>query len=198
VQAVVENPDISGSDLFGFVESNGYVSIEADHFSRAVTKPPFFWQRLPEIGRTGSGMTTFPVTAAGELPTADSPRLEYEVHLFSKGPMEIWAYHSPRNNVLQGDGIRYALSIDDDAPVVVNITKATNGLPMNKSWERNTADNVTRTATRHLITRPGHHVVKYWRVDPTMILQKLVLDTGGLKPSYLGPPESYLAKNQDN
>jgi hypothetical protein len=195
VQAVVNNVDLPRRTS-GFVEANGYVSIEADHYSRAVGGAGVSWRRIPDIGRTGAGMTPSPVTAASRTPGGNSPRLEYTVNLTTTGPVTVWAYLSPRNNVLWGDGLKYAVSIDDGAPQLVNITTATGAddTSMNRQWERNTSDNANRTATTHMISTPGQHTLKFWMVDPTVIVQNLIVDTGGLRPSYLGPPESVRLK----
>jgi hypothetical protein len=193
VQAVVKNPDVPRSSLRGFVESNGYVSMEAEHFDRAVQRAPVFWQLIPNIGRTASGMTPFPATAPRQQLGADGARLEYDVHLWSAGRIVVWAYLSPRNNVRSTDGLKYAVSVDSAEPQIVNVTTALNGIPMNRSFERNTSDNVNRTSTEHHIQAAGPHVLKFWAIDPTVVVQKLVIDTGGLEPSYLGPPESFRA-----
>lgn len=194
VQAVVRNPEAPRASLRGFIESNGYVSIEAEHYDRAVQREPLFWQRIPHIGRTGSGMTPFPATAPRQsIDGQNGARLEYDLHLWNAGKVVVWAYLSPRNNVRPTDGLKYAVSLDDAEPQVVNVTTALNGIPMNRSFERNTSDNVNRTSTEHQVQAPGAHVLKVWAIDPTVVIQKLVVDTGGLMDSYLGPPESFRA-----
>jgi hypothetical protein len=32
--------------------------------------------------------------------------------------------------------------------------------------------------------------VKYWMVTPGLVLERVIIDAGGVRPSYLGPPES--------
>jgi hypothetical protein len=41
------------------------------------------------------------------------------------------------------------------------------------------------------VSTPGYHTLHIWKVDPSIALDRIVIDTGKLKPSYLGPPESY-------
>ncbi|WP_395484580.1 glycosyl hydrolase 115 family protein [Streptomyces sp. KHY 26] len=192
VKAPVDNPDVSARKVSGFVEARGYVSIAADHYSAAHGGGGVSWRRIPGIGRTGSGMEPFPVTASRRTPGGEGPRLEYALTLFTTGRVTVAAYLSPRNDVLANGGLAYAVSFDDDQPRTVNITKATGSDDgtMNAQWQRNTSDNVNVTTTTHRITEAGVHVLKFWMVDPTVVLQHLVVDTGGLKPSYLGPPES--------
>jgi hypothetical protein len=189
IQAVVKNPSSpKPEELAGFVESNGYVSMEAEHYSRAVALAPIRWLRIPGLGRTLSGMTAQPVTAASQSPGGDAPRLEYRMVLFDSGTVTVRAYLSPTLNFSgRKEGLRYAVSFDDDVPQVVDIAADT-GV---KAWEQLVADNVSATTSQHRLARPGEHVLKFWLVDPGMALQKLVVDAGGVKPSYLGPPESF-------
>ncbi|MER5790107.1 glycosyl hydrolase 115 family protein [Streptomyces sp. NPDC001980] len=182
VECAAERPPARG--LRGFVEAGGYVAIDAEHYDRAVGE----WRRLDGIGRTGAGMTAWPVTGGW----GDSwPRLEYEVSLLSAGEVTVWAYLSPRNPALPtGPGLHYALSFDDEAPQQVDITAGADDGLLNAVWARNTSDHVNRTATRHTLASPGVHRLTFWSVDPTVVVQRLVLDTGGLTPTYLGPLES--------
>ncbi|WP_249026648.1 hypothetical protein, partial [Amycolatopsis pretoriensis] len=63
VDAVVRKVDLPASARRGFVEAGGYVSMEAAHCSANVPAGPVAWRAIPDLGRTGAGMTPFPVTA---------------------------------------------------------------------------------------------------------------------------------------
>jgi glycosyl hydrolase family 115 (putative glucuronidase)/glycosyl hydrolase family 115 len=174
VRAPVDRPSLRPA---GFLEANGYVAVEADHYSRKVGD----WRLLPDIGRTGNGLTPL-----------SKGRLDYTMTLTSAGPVTVAAYLSPRNNTLPTPGLRYAVSIDGATPQVVDIIGATGSddTTMNNQWARNTSDNINVTRTAHTVDRPGRHTLNFWAVDPSVIVQRLVVETAPLPYSYLGPPSS--------
>jgi len=51
-------------------------------------------------------------------------------------------------------------------------------------------NNCRRLISTHSVARPGAHTLKLWMVDPGVVVQRIIVNTGGVKPSYLGPPES--------
>ncbi|HTB24365.1 MAG TPA: glycosyl hydrolase 115 family protein [Puia sp.] len=169
----------------GFVERNGYVSMEASHFTKAINKPDVRWQLIPGIGRTGSGMTVTPVTAPMQTPGADGPRLEYKMMLFDTGRIQVQLYFSPTLN-FNGTELHYAISFDDELPQIFNLHPDNS----NKSWQQWVANNIIIDSAAFHISKTGIHILKYWMVDPGLVLQKIVVDLNGVKPSYLGPPET--------
>jgi hypothetical protein len=186
VAITADNNVASLGDFRGFVDTSGYVSIEAEHFSDEVDAGPIHWLRIPGLGRTLSGMTPVPVTAESQTPGGDSPRLEYRLHLSKGGPVKVQAFVAPTLNFHNDQGLRYAVSFDDQPPQIVNIHAGENL----QVWEKWVADNANVSTSEHQLDQAGEHVLKFWMVDPGMVLEKLVVDTGDLKPSYLGPPES--------
>lgn len=171
-----------------FYEKNGYVSIQADHFSKAISANGISWLVLPDHGRTGSAITTFPVTSANQEPGLSTPHVQYEIYNYSKGDVKINAYFSPTLNFHNTEkGLQYAISVDDEKPQIISINNDDNN---GRIWNGWVANNIIIKTSNHNVLAPGRHTIKYWMVNPGVVLQKLVADFGGEKPGYFGPPET--------
>src|SRR5262249_4156289 len=80
----------SPESVVRFVEGNGYVSMEAEHYTRAVTANGISsWRTIPDLGRTLSAVEAMPVTAPVQTPGNTSARLEYNVLLFDSGTVKV-------------------------------------------------------------------------------------------------------------
>jgi len=178
---------LARDSLDGFVEGDGYVSIEATHYTRKIDTAAARWESIDDLGRTLSSMSVFPVTADSVTPSQDSPRLEYKMYLFDAGAVEVEAILAPTLNFVPGRGLRYGISFDDQPPQIIDALAHNS----QKDWEETVRDSVRKVKSKHTLAEPGYHTLKFWKVDPGVVLQKLVVNLGGVKPSYLGPPESY-------
>ena len=170
-----------------FYEKEGTVSMEAEHWTKAVQPAGIRWKVISGIGREGAGVTTFPVTAALPLGTA-SPHLEYDFYCTDTGQAAFHLFFSPTLN-FSGDttGLQYAVSLDNEAPQVFSLNREDANV---RTWEGWVASNIILRKSTHALKNPGKHTLKYWMISPAVVLQKLVVDFGGLLPSYLGPPET--------
>lgn len=174
-----------------FLEKDGYVSMDAPHYSKAVNNSSIHWKLIGDVGKEGDGITTFPVTVSTQL-NSSSPHVEYQFYCDSKDSLQLLTYFSPTLNFLHSpNGLQFAVSIDNETPQIVSLNKEDNGDIMN-NW---VANNIIIKTTKHFISKPGKHTVKYWVIDPGIVLQKLVIDFGGLKRSYLGPQETIFKQN---
>jgi hypothetical protein len=173
-----------------FVEINKYVSMEAVNFSRKINSETITWKTIPDIGRTGHGITMFPVNFKPIELTKNSPHLEYDMNLSSEGATKVSVMLSPTLEFNNNVGLKYAISIDDETPQIVEIHKDRS----QREWNKMVAENIKVLTTTHTISSRGKHTLKFWAIDPAVILQKIVVDFGGVKPSYLGPPESLIMK----
>ena len=182
-----------------FVETGGVVSIEAEHFSgqsQIITtlKSPILWTVIPGLGRTGDAVSVWPTTAesikAENLRTA--PALEYSVYLFTTGKLTVNCNLIPTFPIKTGQGLRYAVAFDNQAPQVVTV--GADLQTPSRQWSLNVLNATTTGVSSHEIAAAGLHTLKIYMVDAGVVLDKIVIDAGGLKASYLGPPETRYGK----
>ena len=188
--------DVTRDNLTGFVEDDGVVSIEPEHYTRKTDEGDLKWIRVQDYGRTLSAMRVQGPPDFGPLdPAKGSPHLEYKTYFFTSGEATVDSILAPNLPFIPGRALRFAVSIDDQKPVIVTgvpTTLAASGTAWNGSeWAKNVMDEARTVSAKVQIPSAGYHTLKVWMIDPGITIQKIVIDLGGLKPSYLGPPESF-------
>jgi hypothetical protein len=190
--------DITPEQLKGFVEGEGVISIEAEHFTGNIEYGKRQWKRIEDYGQTLSGMRAeAEADSPPAIPGTDSPHIEYQMYLFSTGKFEVTSTFSPTLNFMPGRPLRFAISFDEEGPKTITLVPDNyDAQNRNTDWEKTVRDNARRVTSTHTINTTGYHTLRIWMIDPGVVLQKIVVNTGGLKPSYLGPPESFYTSFQ--
>ena len=189
VQLPLRNPaSPRPEEVAGFVEQNGYVSVDASHFTDRVDQAGVGWAIVPDLGRTGNAVHVMPQSAASLTPGGDSPQLHYDMLFWEAGQVQVRVYLSPSLPV-HGSHSRYAVSFGDAQPQSVDIHE---GLPADFSssapvWETWVSDNIIVKSTNHTV-QSGMNTLKLWMVDSAVVVQKIVVSRGAPPTSYLGAP----------
>ncbi|WP_078549776.1 glycosyl hydrolase 115 family protein [Litchfieldia alkalitelluris] len=189
------NKDFSDLPDMTFVETNGYISIEAEHYflnkeSTSQHGDVHRFQVLEGYGKTLSAMKAFPTTEYFTV-GKDAPYLEYLFFVQEAGEYEVALYMQPSNPVTKDGTLFCGIQVNDDETSVVNVLPE--GYRVDgDNWAVGVIDNIHRHVSR-INCLEGLNTLRIYAVSPGFVLEKLVIYPEGKNPadSYLGPAETY-------
>jgi len=153
------------------------------------------WESIPDYGRGRSAMEVFPVTAATVLPPSPAPRLEYPVYFARAGKHKVDLVTGTTLDAVPGRALAIAVSIDGHDPQVVKVFSPATEKDetfLGQQFYENTSNNARIMHFQQNVDLPGKHTLKITMVDPTIVVQKIIIHDADLPYSYFGPPENTL------
>lgn len=172
---------------YTFTSSNGYIAMDSEHFYSLQPSSNGQWTVIPDMGRTRSGIAIQPYTASTE-----GSSISYRVEI-PDGITEVDVHIVTASTLAfkRHEGHRYTVNFDGQQPVEVNFNGELNEEPQN--IYRITYPTVASRVidkTVHLPVSSGTQILTIKPLDPGVVLEKIIIDLGGYKPSYLFGIES--------
>lgn len=185
-----------------FVDTMGYLSIEAAHYVNSVPgnykDRQVKFENLQGYGKTNSAMKAFPSDAC-TVPGQDAPYLEYQFVLEESGTYEAEFYMQPSNPVTRENQLLYAVRINEEMTETVNaVGKDYQVGDQAEKWAEGVLSQIRRQ-TVSIKCRAGFNTLRVYHVTPGFVLEKIVIYPMGEKPeeSYLGPAETYHGRQEE-
>ena len=177
-----------------YMEENGYVSIPAAGFHRKFESNDIKMNILPGIGVEGHALQLGnPISSLQMYRAGDVPRVEYDFYTFNAGIYDVYTYvlptfplHAERDYKLPehtNSDTKYSVRIDDGSIS----TPSTSAIEYSQVWYDSVLKNCRVNKSTLYVKKPGKHTLQIRCGDPGVVIQKIVIDMGGLKRSYLGP-----------
>lgn len=175
-----------------FVEANGCIAMEAQHYTAKRDVPGGGFALLKPYGRLGTALKVFPATANFEN-SEERPYLEYTFAAAKDGNYHVQFHMSATTPVTFEPKQYIGYSVNGGAVSVVNTVHEENR-PFfgSEQWYAEGFANVKLTEAV-ILCHAGVNTLRFYAVSPAIILEKIVLWPDGttLPESYLGPRESY-------
>lgn len=195
-----------GNGGFIFTAKDGYVAMEAEHFYKKQDAAAAKWTVLPFVGRTLSGMTLMPydtpidgasLTYAFKCPLQMRDQVISPAGINEVVPLPTVAIHvivKSTLDYLNVGGLCYEVVLDDREPITVNFNDNLNEKPENiysiyyPTVARRVVEKVVELPLGAVDDEP--HMLTLRPLHPAIVFEKVVVDLGGYKPSFLFGEES--------
>ena len=183
---------------YRFPEADDCVVMEAEHFNKAVNPAgEGKWTVIPYMGRTLSGVSVMPYTTS-----VDGARLDYSLRL-PEGTDSVTVHVITKSTLAfaRPEGHRYTVGFEGTAPVEVNFNSELNEKPENIHTVY--YPTIARRVIEKTVTLPvptpsadGTLTLSLSPLDPGVVFEKIVVDAGGYRKSYLFGEESPVTRKQ--
>lgn len=190
----------SRAELRGiYVENNGCVSIPAAGCHRVRENDRIKITAVEDLGIEGPALQLGDPTAPLQIfRSRDVPCAEYDFYAFDAGSVDVYTYVLPtfplhadrdfRIGESTNTDTKYSVQIDDGALA----TPSSSHVEYSQVWFESVLRNCAVNKSTLHIDKPGRHTLRIRVGDPGIVLQKIVLDFGGMKRSYLGPQSTLI------
>ena len=172
-----------------FSPSNGYVSMEAEHFFASKADGDTQWSVYPYYGRTRSAVALTPYTKP-----VGQASLSYRFTLPKDAPKTIRVHVVVKSTLdfLNVGGHEYAVSLDGAESQTVNFNKTlVDRQPyMYSDFYPTIARRVVEKVVELPVGNGSVHELTLQPKHPGIVFEKIVVDFGGYQPSYLFMNES--------
>ena len=146
------------------------ITLDAERFAARTDRTGATWQAVPGLGVTVLP-TTMPSVDESRI-ASDAPQLEYRVVFPAAGEFTLTAHLLPTHPLVAGRGLRFALSLDGDAPQLL-IYAGKDGSP---DWAQGVLNNSVSVTTKLRVPAAGAHTLKLYGVDAGVVVRSFSLE----------------------